>query len=412
MSSTARVQHTGTASPVSATDSRSQPGLVDAAKALASALRERAAEANQLRRLPDATWKDLVDAGIVRGLQPARWGGREAHPREFYAAISEVARVEGCAGWVAGIIGVHPWQTALFPRETQEEVWGEDPATMNSSSYAPTGKAERVAGGYRLSGRWSFSSGCDHCKWVNLGAIVGTATVEGREMPDFRSFLLPRRDYKIDDNWFVAGLAGTGSKDIVVDSAFVPDHRSQSHWDYTLGRPLPGWELNPAPLYRLPWAVIFISALSASALGAARGFLDAWIEIARTRKAGFGADFRDDPFAQQLLAEADYTIHTGILRLRENCDEMMEMARAGDPFPLKHRARFRYTVTRSAQLAAHAVARLFEASGGRAIFLDHPLQRRYQDITAMMGHVGLNANIPAKLLGMLELGLPVLNPLL
>jgi 3-hydroxy-9,10-secoandrosta-1,3,5(10)-triene-9,17-dione monooxygenase len=151
---------------------------------------------------------------------------------------------------VAGIIGVRPWQTALYSDETQQEIWGDDPTTMNSSSYAPTGKAERVPGGFRLSGRWSFSSGCDHCRWVNLGTIAGGIDVDRRQLPDFRSFLLPRKDYRIDDNWHVAGLAGTGSKDIVVNDAFVPDHRSMSHWDLTLGKPMPGWELNPAPLCR------------------------------------------------------------------------------------------------------------------------------------------------------------------
>jgi 3-hydroxy-9,10-secoandrosta-1,3,5(10)-triene-9,17-dione monooxygenase len=167
--------------------------LIDHAKALAPALRERAAETNRLRRLPDSTWKDLIETGIVRGLQPARWGGGEVDLREFYSAVSEVARADGCAGWVVGIVGVHPWQTALYSDKTQQEVWGEDPTVMNSSSYAPTGKAERVAGGYRLNGRWSFSSGCDHCGWVNLGAIAGGIEIDGRQLPDFRSYLLPRR---------------------------------------------------------------------------------------------------------------------------------------------------------------------------------------------------------------------------
>ncbi|HJU27637.1 MAG TPA: hypothetical protein VJ718_00610, partial [Candidatus Binataceae bacterium] len=260
--------------------------LVQRAKALAPILRERTDEANRLRRLPDSTWRILLDSGIVRGLQPARWGGGELDPREFYSAVIEVARADGCAGWVAGIIGVHPWQTALYCDETQHEVWGGDPTMMNSSSYAPTGAAEHAAGGYRLSGRWSFSSGCDHCGWVNLGAIAGGIEVNGQNLPDFRSFLLPRKDYRIDDNWMVAGLAGTGSKDIVVDDAFVPSHRSMSHWDLALGRSMPGWESNPAPLYRLPFAVVFISALSAAVLGAAAGFLDLWLEIARGRKGG------------------------------------------------------------------------------------------------------------------------------
>jgi alkylation response protein AidB-like acyl-CoA dehydrogenase len=171
----------------------SRPGLVALAKGLAPVLRERAAETNRLRRLPDSTWKDLIQTGILRGLQPARWGGGEVRLGEFYSAISEVARAEGCAGWVAGIIGVHPWHVALFPKETQEEMWSEDPTAMNSSSYAPTGAAQRVAGGFRLIGRWSFSSGCDHCKWVVLGAVVGTAEIEGRQLPALHSFYCSAR---------------------------------------------------------------------------------------------------------------------------------------------------------------------------------------------------------------------------
>lgn len=383
--------------------------LIDHAKALAPALRERAIETNELRRLPDATWKDLIQTGIQRGLQPARWGGGEAHPREFYSAVTEIARAEGCAGWVAGIIGVHPWQTALYSDATQHEVWGGDPTTMNSSSYAPTGKAERVAGGYRLNGRWSFSSGCDHCGWVNLGAIAGGIEIEGRDLPDFRSFLLPRGDYRIDDNWRVAGLAGTGSKDIVVENAFVPNHRSMSHWDLTLGRPMPGWDLNSAPLYRLPFAVVFINTLSAAVLGASAGFLDVWVENARTRKGGLGLMIAEDPYSQKLVAEASYAIESATLKFLHDCDAMMEEAAAGESFTLRRRAELRYNSTHSAEVAAHAVERLFEGGGGHAIFFDHPLQRRYQDIKGMVHHAALNANPAAKLYGAARLGIPILD---
>jgi 3-hydroxy-9,10-secoandrosta-1,3,5(10)-triene-9,17-dione monooxygenase len=383
--------------------------LVERAKALAPALRERAAETNDLRRLPDATWKDLMGSGIIRGLQPARWGGGEVHPREFYGAVIEVARADGCAGWVAGIIGVHPWQTALYAEKTQQEVWGEDPTVMNSSSYAPTGKAERVKGGYRLSGRWSFSSGCDHCGWVNLGAITGGIEVNGREAPDFRSFLLPRRDYMIDDNWQVAGLAGTGSKDIVVDDTFVPDYRSMSHWDLTLGQPMPGWDINPGPLYRLPFATVFINTLTAAVLGASAGFLDAFIDNGRERNSGMGIRMVDDPYCLQLVAEASYAIKSATLNFLNGCDEMMASAQQGVPFTLERRAELRYNTTRSAQLAARAVERLFEQGGGRAIFLDHPLQRRYQDVKAMMHHTAMNPNPAARLYGAARFGLPILD---
>jgi 3-hydroxy-9,10-secoandrosta-1,3,5(10)-triene-9,17-dione monooxygenase len=354
----------------------------------------------------------LLDSKLLRGLQPKRWGGLEANPPDFFAAIAEVARADGSAGWVAGIIGVHPWQLALFADEAQREVWGDNPASMHSSSYAPTGKAEKVSGGYRLRGRWSFSTGCDHCQWVNLGAIAGGAEVDGVEVADFRSFVLPRRDYKIDDNWNVAGLCGTGSKDIVVDDAFVPEHRSQSHWDYMQARELPGWELNPAPLYRLPFAIVFNYALLASVLGAARGFLELWMEESRSRKSGLGGAASDDPYIQQALGEAGYAIDAGFLMMRRDFDELLAAARDKIEVPLVRRARARYNACRSAQLTSRAIDRLFELSSGRAIFLDHPLQRRYQDIKAMMGHAYLNADQPAKMHGALALGQRVLNAML
>ncbi|HLI81122.1 MAG TPA: hypothetical protein VKV03_14140 [Candidatus Binataceae bacterium] len=384
--------------------------LVETAFELVPKLRDAADEAKRLRRLPDASWKALLEAGILRGLQPSRWGGGETNPANFFEAIAEVSRADGSHGWVAGIIGVHPWQLALFPMETQQEVWGDDPSVMHSSSYAPTGKARKVSGGYRLSGRWSFSTGCDHCQWVNLGGITGGIEIDGVEVPDTRSFMVPRRDYRIDDNWQVAGLCGTGSKDIVIEDAFVPEHRSQSHWDYARDRELPGWKVNPSPLYRLPFALVFNYALVAAVLGAARGFLELWIEISRTRKGGLGGFVGEDPYCQSLLSESTYAIEGGFIRMRHDFDELIEAATAHRAVSIKRRAMMRYSACRSAQLAAHAVDRLFEASSGKAIFLDHPLQRRYQDIKAMLGHAYLNVDAPARMNGALAFGQRVMNP--
>src|SRR6476646_9997049 len=182
---------------------------------------------------------------------------------EFLDAVFELSRANPSAGWVAGVIGVHPWQLALFEERAQEEVWGDDPATMHSSSYNPTGSAVAVAGGYQVSGRWSFSSGCDHCRAVNLGAVVREQRGAG-DLTDFRSFLLLEGEYHIDDTWHVAGLRGTGSKDIVVDGVFVPAHRTQSHTDYAMGLSLPGQVRNDGPLYRMPQSVVFNMAVAAS----------------------------------------------------------------------------------------------------------------------------------------------------
>ncbi|MCA9566023.1 MAG: acyl-CoA dehydrogenase family protein, partial [Myxococcales bacterium] len=169
--------------------------FISAAKALAPILQERGQAADELRRIPEQTIEDLHNAGLFKLFQPARWGGYEAHPNTLYDSQIELAKGCGSTGWVFGVLSVHTWQLALFPEEAQDEVWGDDPSTLISSSYAPVGKVTRVDGGYRLSGRWSWSSGCDHCQWVMLGSFVPPD--EDHPKPDMRTFLVPRSDYTI-----------------------------------------------------------------------------------------------------------------------------------------------------------------------------------------------------------------------
>src|SRR5260370_19466350 len=153
------------------------------AQKLALKLAERARAADELRRLPDETVAELKQGGFFRLLQPARWGGAEIDPVTFFDVQLTLAAACPSTAWVFGVVGVHNWQLALFPLQAQEEVWGADPDTLISSSYAPTGKVERAEGGYRISGRWSFSSGCDHCQWVFLGGLV-----PGEKGPEMLTF--------------------------------------------------------------------------------------------------------------------------------------------------------------------------------------------------------------------------------
>jgi len=134
-------------------------------------------------------------------LQPSRWGALEVDPKTFFDVRMTVASACPSSAWVLGVVAVHAWQLELFPPEAPDEVWGNDPSTLVSSSYAPTGKVTRTDGGYRIFGRWSFSSGCDHCKWVFLGGFVASET-EGKP-PEMRTFLVARADYAIDDTWHV-----------------------------------------------------------------------------------------------------------------------------------------------------------------------------------------------------------------
>jgi len=373
--------------------------LVTEAKRLAPQLAGTAARDRELRRLSDQTWKLLLDGGFLRSLQPARWGGGEVALIDFVDAMIELSRVSPAAGWVAGVIGVHPWQLALFDDAAQRELWDEDAATMHSSSYNPTGKAEKVAGGYRVSGRWSFSSGCDHCRGVMLGAICGSREVAGKPVRDFRSFLLRRDQYQIDDNWHVAGLQGTGSKDIVVAEAFVPEHRSQSHIDYATNLSLPGQKLNDGPLYRLPWSVVFHMALASATLGSARGFVDLWTAHTRDRTLSFGGRAAEDALMQKRLAEATWYLDASIMRMRADAIELGQMAEARKAAPMELRARMRWNLNRGCELVGQAVAELFHAATGRAVFLDHPLQQRFQDLQAAMAHAYLTPDQVARAVG-------------
>ena len=378
--------------------------MLETARGLADELAQGVDEGMELRRLPDATWNTLLGNGFVRALQPKRWGGGEVPFLEFVDTCIEISRANASAGWVAGVIGVHPWQLALFEEQAQEEMWGTDPSTMHSSSYAPTGKAEEVDGGYRVTGRWSFSSGSDHCHGVNLGAAAKPVEImPGFEVPDFRSFLFYPGQYTIVDTWNTSGMRGTGSKDIVVDDVFVPTYRTQSHLDYMLNRPLPGQVKNDGPLYRLPWACVFNQALASSLLGAAKGYLETWVTetLPRVQRSGKVAD---DPLVQYRLATAMYDVDAAITKLRSDATEMWEAGVADLSLSREARTAIRWNANRGCEIVGKAITDLHHQGSGRTIFLDHPLQRGFQDIMGMLGHTFLSPDQLGRSVGALRLG--------
>src|SRR5437588_2996404 len=284
---------------------------------LVPAIRERTVRAEQLRRLPDETLADFQAAGLFRAMQPKRYGGFELDPGTFYRGVMEIAAVCGSTGWIFAVMGAHNWHLALFPPQAQEDVWGEDDSVQLSTALAPTGTVERVDGGFRLSGRWSFSSGCDFCEWVVLGGIAPPPAdkVEAGGPPDVRTYLLPRSDYVINDNWHVMGLCGTGSKDIVVEGAFVPEYRTHSYLDAFHLRN-PGMAVNDAPLYRLPFGLLFAYALSAAAIGVATGAFASFREQQQRRvNVRDGGRVAEDPFAQLRLAESAAEIDAAHARM-------------------------------------------------------------------------------------------------
>jgi 3-hydroxy-9,10-secoandrosta-1,3,5(10)-triene-9,17-dione monooxygenase len=347
---------------------------------LLPAFRQRAQEAEDRRVLPAESVKALAETGFFRLLQPASAGGLEADPLTFFTAVRLIASACGSTGWVASVIGVHPWQLALFPPQAQQDVWGADPATRMSSSYAPTGRARKTEGGYRLDGRWSFSSGCDYATWVLLGGIV--VNDEGQPT-DFCTFLLPISDYVIDDVWDTVGLRGTGSNDVVVDGAFVPEHRALSFTDVTKCV-CPGQEVNTGALYRVPFGSIFTYAITAPVIGMATGAYAAHVEYqrGRVRAAYAGQKAAEDPFGQVRIAEAAGLLDAAWWALERNMTELMAHARAGEKIPLPLRLRVRRDQVTGTGQAIRAVDLLFENSGGRVLKTGTPIQRFWRDAHA------------------------------
>ncbi|MYR44953.1 3-hydroxy-9,10-secoandrosta-1,3,5(10)-triene-9,17-dione monooxygenase oxygenase subunit [Streptomyces sp. SID5910] len=379
--------------------------VLAAIRALAPALRERAAEAEALRRVPDTSVKELEDTGFFQLLQPKAFGGRAADPLVFYSAVKEIAKACGSTGWVASVLGIHPWHVALFDPRAQQEVWGEDPKTRIASSYAPTGEAAPVDGGFRLSGRWHFSSGCDHAQWALLGCLVPDA--EGNPV-DMRTFLVPRTEYRVDDVWDTVGLRGTGSNDVVVDDVYVPDHRALSFGPVTALK-VPGHQLNDEPLYRLPYAGMFTTTISTPIVGIAEGAFDSYVETTKRRfRVSYGQKVAEDPFAQVRIARAASDIDASWLQLTRNIGEMYDLARRGEELSLELRTRTRRDQVIATERAVGALDLLMENAGGNAMRTGpNPVQRAWRDAHTGRGHAANDPERALLLHGQAVLGLVV-----
>jgi 3-hydroxy-9,10-secoandrosta-1,3,5(10)-triene-9,17-dione monooxygenase len=362
--------------------------LYKAARALVPTLRERSRTTAALGQLPPETIDAMQAAGFFRILQPARYGGLEMEPEVFFRV--QMILAEGCmsTAWVLGVVAIHNWQLALFDDRAQQDVWGQDPSTLISSSYMPVGKVSRVEGGYRLSGHWGFSSGSKHCDWAFLGAMVPPAR-EG-EAPDYRTFLVPRTDYRIVDNWDVSGLEGTGSHDIEVEDAFVPEYRTHRSLD-GFQCDSPGNAVNPGYTYRLPFGQIFVRAVSSSSIGALRGITDAYVAVNRERVGlNDGNRIATDPDAQMALAHAVATVDECETVMFRNFDRMLSAANQGQALPLDERIKMRFDAALVASKCTDAINRMFIACGAQGIFRDHPLNRAWLDINAGRVHVANN----------------------
>lgn len=367
-----------------AVEAAGQGEAVRRVEAVASQLEDAAAETEAMGRLSDRSVAAAKQAGLMRLLQPVEHGGLAVHPREFAEAVMATASRCGATGWVAGVVGVHPWEIAMLDPRVGQEVWGQDQDTWVASPYTPSGVADPVDGGYVLNGRWQFSSGTDHADWVFLGALTGDGTGKPGVVPEMLHVILPRSDYEIiHDSWDVIGLSGTGSKDVAVNGAFIPDYRAVTHADVATGVAAERVGRTET-LYKLPFGVVFPLGITAAVVGITEGALALHLAYQRDRVNAAGSRMREDPYSMYAISEAAADIAASRSQLLDGVTQVYAQVDAGTPITPEQAMRTRRNQVRCAWRAVAAVDEIFARSGGNAGRRDNPIQRFWRD-----AHMGL-----------------------
>ena len=382
--------------------------LLSRARDLVPVFRRRAPDAERLRCIPQESIDDLRAAGLLRALLPAVLGGYQLPLDEAVAITATVA--EGCAstGWIQGIFSDHCATLGMFAAEAQQDVWGRSPDSLISSGFAPSGKAVRVDGGYRLSGHWPFSSGCDHADWALVRSFVAAANES--EPAELCMFLVPKTDYTIIDNWFVMGMSATGSKDFSLNGeVFVPAHRALSNLALAEGTG-PGSAFNGGALYRLPRNATVPFSLAAPLVGIAERTLQIFVERMRQRPSGDRRAAQEGAVHMRVARSAAEIDAARALMLRD-CREAMEIVERGGRLSIEQRARNRRDIAYVALQCTRAVDRLFASAGAGSIYLDSEAQRLLRDTHAVGQHIALSWDVAGSNYGRAMFGLPVARDL-
>jgi 3-hydroxy-9,10-secoandrosta-1,3,5(10)-triene-9,17-dione monooxygenase len=377
--------------------------LVARATALIPALRGRAIETERLRRLPKENVDALKAAGLLKVLQPRRYGGYQMSLNTHIDTVAEVARGCGSTAWCMGVIHAHSWLMGSFPKAAQEETYGANPDAVISAVVAPRGKATPVDGGYVLNGVWPFASGCQHSDWMLVGAQIldkNGATVDEADL------LVPTRDLAINDDWNVVGLRGTGSCSVVAKDVFVPQHRYLSLPGITGGN-APGATPHEGSLYKSAVVPVLAMALAPAAIGMAAGALDAFIDRLPGREIAYTNHElqRESPTTHRQLADASTKIHVARLLLHRCADDIEAAAERGEIMAFAARAKVRMDCAYAVRQCLDAVETLYLACGGSGIAESNPIQRAWRDLHAVSMHGASALETNQEMYGRVMLGL-------
>jgi alkylation response protein AidB-like acyl-CoA dehydrogenase len=382
--------------------------LIGRARAMVPEIRALAQQTEQNRALAPHIVQRIRDSELLRTCRPKEFGGFEYDGETALTIALTISAACASTGWTVNGAVSNGMSMAHWPLEAQREVWGSgesEPFTF--ACFAPTGTAVPAPGGYRLTGRWSFASGCDISSWGKLGAIIKPP---GDEPPfDGAFFMLPVEDCQIIDNWFVCGLCGTGSKDIAVEDLFIPEHRVLKFSETRAGNS-PGARHHTNPIYRIPLLMLGASMLASTAIGAAKGALEAFLDMTTgrtTRGALAGGGLRMTEFAtvQLRLADAAASVETAELILLTDMRNALAKLRKGDEITVADRIRARRNQAYATRLAVQAVEALNASTGGYGLHLENPVQRAWRDANAVARHVSLNWDAVGTMYGQHAFGL-------
>jgi GTP cyclohydrolase II len=370
--------------------------------ALIPRLRERAAETEEIRRIPEATMSELKAAGVFQMLAPKAVGGFGMGLETYVQVVRRLA--QGCVStaWSVGHLVEHVWMLARWPQEAQDEVFANGPAPLAAATGAPPGVAEKVAGGFTISGRWSFASGIMHSEWALLAVQHGDVRLQ---------CLVPVSELELLDVWHTAGLRGTGSNDLRVENLFVPAHRALE-WNLLAAADNPGSFIHPDPNIQIPMATFLNMVAPAAALGAAEHALDEFRSLMMVRKVKQTVEKRqaDSPLAQARFTQAYGQVATARLHWEE---AVRVVAASYDRRPVaftdEERAQYRLSLGLSGQASAEAVRLILTGSGGSVHRLTHPLQRIQRDVNVLLNHASLTMDpiLEQAGRGLLDLGFTI-----
>jgi indole-3-acetate monooxygenase len=383
--------------------------LLGAVRALEALIREHADEAERNRRLSQRVVNALAEAGLFRLYTPRALGGFEVDPLSLCRVLEELARIDGSAAWCVWIASTNPCFVKNLPDQTAEEIFASDPDVITACVLFPYGKAVVRDGGYVVSGRWPYASGCQHCAWLfcfcNVFEADQIRLTENGE-PEVRVILVPAAQITIVDTWEVSGLAGTGSHDVVIERVFVPGEYT---CEFGPGATPPGKHFQ-GPLYRYPFYAAATLPVGAVALGIAQGAADTCVELAASKRtAGGTALLRELPMFQLRLAEAMALVRSAGAWLHASVQQTWEAMLAGAQVSSAERADVLLAAANATRSAAAAVDIVYTAAGATANYRRSPLQRALRDIHAVTQHIA-TAPHQYESAGRMLLGLSPLPP--